>query len=72
MLIFLKRGIMDPYDWWEEQQFYDFDLYIVTMLDHPSGILLDRPWPVFAGSFEAAMTTYEVLAKWAAQRMIDT
>jgi len=33
---------------------------------------LDRPWPVFAGSFEAAITTYEVLAKWAAQRMIDT
>lgn len=56
---------------WDSEESTDFDLYIVSMLDHPSGILLDHPWPVFADSFEAAMTTYEVLAKWAAQRMLD-
>jgi len=50
------------YDYWEDQE-SGWDTYLVTMTDAITGRQAGPPWPVYAQTFEDAITIYQILIR---------
>jgi hypothetical protein len=54
---------MPPFDYYEQDEDGSWNWYYCSMLTENALETIEKPWPVFADSFDAAMNIFMVLVK---------